>query len=163
MASTSQPMATAAAVHIMRLGGSAVDAAIAANAVLMVAEPFSASVGGDLTALVWQGGELHGLNATGRSGGGVDLAAMRRRVADYPTDAWQPPMAMPSHGPLPITVPGCVDGWFELHKKWGKLPMSTVLQPAVDHAREGIVVHDVCAAGFHQHAQRYANGYDVMM
>ncbi|HYV27940.1 MAG TPA: gamma-glutamyltransferase, partial [Candidatus Eisenbacteria bacterium] len=129
MAATSQPLATQAAIDILKQGGTAVDAAIAANAVLGLVEPVSCGVGGDLFAIVWdvKSEKLHGLNASGRSPYSLTLEYLRSNVRTN----------IPPHGPLPVTVPGCVDGWFELHRKFGKLPVKALLAPAIQYAREG--------------------------
>jgi gamma-glutamyltranspeptidase/glutathione hydrolase len=143
MACTSQPLATQAALDILRRGGSAVDAAIAANAVLGVVEPMSCGIGGDLFALVWDASskKLHGLNASGRSPASLTLAMLKRQEVDG-----KPAAAIPERGPLSVSVPGCVDGWFELHRQFGKLPMTEVLAPAIRYAREGFAVSEVIAA-----------------
>jgi len=140
MAAASQPLATMTAVEILRRGGSAVDAAIAANAVLGVAEPTGCGIGGDLFAIVWdaKSGQLHGLNGSGRSPRSLPAEEFRRRGLTK----------IPSFGVLPISVPGCVDGWFELHGRFGRLPMSEVLEPAIRYAREGIPVSEVIADGW---------------
>ena len=137
MAATSQPLATQAALEVLRKGGSAVDAAIAANAVLGVVEPTGCGIGGDLFAIVWDGQEkrLHGLNASGRSPRTLTLQHLQEGGRK----------SIPPTGPLPVTVPGCVDGWFALHDKFGVLPMYEVLAPAVHYAREGFPVTDVIA------------------
>ncbi len=139
MAATSQPLATLAAVDVMRAGGSAVDGAIAANAVLAVVEPTGAGLGGDLFALVWDGGEgrLQGLNASGRSPRGLSLEHLRREVGGGP---------IPPFGPLPLSVPGCVDGWAMLHGRFGRLPWAQLLAPAIAYASEGFLVTPVIAA-----------------
>jgi gamma-glutamyltranspeptidase/glutathione hydrolase len=140
MAATSQPLATMTAVDILRRGGSAVDAAIAANAVLCVAEPTGCGIGGDLFAIVWDSktGELQGLNGSGRSPRGLTAEEFRRRGLSR----------IPSFGVLPLSVPGCVDGWFELHGRFGRLPMSELLAPAIRYAREGVPVSEVIAEGW---------------
>jgi gamma-glutamyltranspeptidase/glutathione hydrolase len=140
MACTSQPLATQAALDILKQGGSAVDAAIAANAVLGLVEPMSCGVGGDLFAIVWDtaSGKLHGLNASGRSPRTLTLAMLR-------TNEVEGKRKIPERGPLSVSVPGCVDGWFELHGKFGKLPMKDVLAPAIRYAREGFPVSEVIA------------------
>ncbi|MEE8169476.1 MAG: gamma-glutamyltransferase [Phycisphaerae bacterium] len=137
MAATSQPLATQIAIDILKKGGSAVDAAIAANAALGLMEPVSNGIGGDLFAIVWdaKSKKLYGLNASGRSPYGLSREhfieqGMRR---------------IPSHGPLPISVPGCVDGWFELHARFGKLPMTDVLAAAIQYAREGFPLSELIA------------------
>lgn len=137
MAATSQPLATQAALEMLRAGGNAVDAAIAANAVLAVTEPTGCGLGGDLFALVWdaKGKKLHGLDGSGRSPRGLTLEHFRELGLTR----------IPSHGPLPVTVPGCVDGWFTLHARLGKLPMAQVLAPAIRYAEQGFPVTQVIA------------------
>ena len=142
MAGTAQPLATQAALDILRAGGSAVDAAIAANAVLGVVEPTSCGAGGDLFAMVWDGKKLHGLNASGRSPKSLTLEGLRARLAQEGLPH------IPPYGPLPVSVPGAVDGWFELHGKFGKLPMAQVLEPAVRLARDGFPVSEFVAFGW---------------
>ncbi len=135
MAATSQPLATQVALRILQQGGSAVDAAIAANATLGLMEPTGNGIGGDLFAIVWdnESGRLYGLNASGRSPQGLTLAMLREQGL----------RKIPSHGPLPVSVPGCVDGWFELHGRFGRLPMKDVLAPAVQYCREGFPVSEL--------------------
>jgi gamma-glutamyltranspeptidase/glutathione hydrolase len=145
MAATSQPLATTAALEVMRRGGSAVDAAIAANAVLGLTEPTGSGIGGDLFAIVWdpKDKKLFGLNASGRS--------PRSLTLDYFTS--RDMKRIPSHGPLPVTVPGAVDGWFELHGRFGRLPMTEVLAPAIGYARTGFPVTEVIADGWQRNAR----------
>ncbi|NQV35239.1 MAG: gamma-glutamyltransferase [Phycisphaeraceae bacterium] len=137
MAATSQPLATQIALDILKQGGTAVDAAIAANAALGLMEPVSCGIGGDLFAIVWSGPEqrLYGLNASGRSPYSLTLDEF----------AAQGLTRIPSTGPLPVTVPGCVDGWVELHKLFGKLPMEAVLAPAIGYARDGFPLSELIA------------------
>lgn len=145
MAATSHALASQVAVEILRKGGSAVDAAIAANAMLGFAEPFMCGPGGDLFAIVWDPAtrKLHGLNGSGRSARALELAALRERLGP---DARQ----MPPVGPLVVTVPGAVDAWFELHGRFGKLPIAEVLAPAIAYAREGVPTPPVIAHGWQQ-------------
>jgi gamma-glutamyltranspeptidase/glutathione hydrolase len=137
MAATSQPLATQIALDILKQGGSAVDAAIAANAALGLMEPTGNGIGGDLFAIVWdaKSQKLHGLNASGRSPKSLTLDYLKAQGHEY----------MPPYGALPVTVPGCVDGWFELHARFGKLKMKDVLAPAVRYAREGFPLTEVIA------------------
>jgi gamma-glutamyltranspeptidase/glutathione hydrolase len=137
MAATSHPLATQVALDILKAGGSAVDAAIAANATLGLMEPTSNGVGGDLFAIVWdpKTKKLHGLNASGRSPKALTLEHFQRLGLK----------TIPPRGPLPVSVPGCVDGWFELHGKFGRLPMKKILQPAIDYARNGHPVAETIA------------------
>ena len=137
MAATSHPLATQVALDVMKAGGSAVDAAIAANAALGLMEPTGNGIGGDLFAIVWdpKTGKLHGYNGSGRSPMSLSAAEFERRgLAD-----------IPAHGPLPVTVPGAVDGWFALHARFGRLPMADNLAPAIRYAREGHPVHETIA------------------
>jgi len=137
MACTSQPLATQAALDILKAGGNAIDAAIAANAVLGLVEPTGNGIGGDLFAIVWDAKtqKLYGLNASGRSPYDLNLQYFIDKGIKK----------VPSHGPLSVSVPGCVDGWFELNKKFGKLPMSEILKPAITYAREGFPLTEVIA------------------
>lgn len=141
MAATSQPLATDAALDILKAGGNAIDAAIAANACLGLMEPTGCGIGGDLFAIVWDAEEskLHGYNGSGRSPGGLTLEKLKEELSDRGLDE------IPAHGTLPISVPGCVDGWISLHEKFGKLPLEKVLEPAIRHAREGFPVSQVIA------------------
>jgi gamma-glutamyltranspeptidase/glutathione hydrolase len=146
MAATSQPLATQIAIDILRQGGSAVDAAIAANAALGLMELTGCGIGGDLFAIVWDNGkkELTGLNASGRSPGSLTLEEFKRRGLEK----------VPPFGPLPVSVPGAVDGWFELHGRYGRLPMTNVLAPAIRYAREGFPLSEVIAYYWGRNAER---------
>jgi gamma-glutamyltranspeptidase/glutathione hydrolase len=137
MAATSHPLATQIALDVMKSGGSAVDAAIAANASLGLMEPTGNGVGGDLFAIVWdpKTKKLYGYNGSGRSPKSLTLAEFQRRGLTE----------VPSHGPLPVTVPGTVDAWFALHGRFGRKPMAEDLAPAIRYAREGHPVHEVIA------------------
>ncbi|WP_395794048.1 gamma-glutamyltransferase [Aquimonas sp.] len=137
MAATSHPLATQIALDVMKAGGSAVDAAIAANAALGLMEPTGNGIGGDLFAIVWdpKTQKLHGYNGHGRSPANLSL---RWFIDNGYAD-------IPPHGPLPVTVPGAVDGWFALHERFGTLPMRRVLQPTIDYARNGHPVHETIA------------------
>ena len=137
MACTSQPLATQAALDILKSGGNAIDAAIAANAVLGLTEPTGNGMGGDLFAIVWDAKtkQLYGLNASGRSPYELTLEYFKKNGYEK----------IPSYGPLPVSVPGCVDGWFELHNKFGKLPMKEVLNPAISYAENGFPLTELIA------------------
>ena len=141
MAATSQPLATQVALDILKSGGNAIDAAIAANATLGLMEPTGNGIGGDLFAIVWIEAEqkLYGLNASGRSPESLSYDQLVKILAE------QGQTKIPSLGPLPVSVPGCVDGWFELHGKFGSMPMSEILDPAVGYAREGFPVSELIA------------------
>ena len=137
MAATSHPLATQIALDVMRQGGSAVDAAIAANAALGLMEPTGNGIGGDLFAIVWdpKTEKLYGYNGSGRSPQSLTLEEFQRRGLQD----------IPATGPLPVSVPGAVDGWFALHDRFGRLPMADNLAPAIRYAREGHPVHEVIA------------------
>lgn len=137
MAATSQPLATQVALDILKQGGNAIDAAIAANATLGLVEPVSNGIGGDLFAIVWDAktNKLYGLNGSGRSPYSLTLDYFKKNNIKH----------IPSYGVLPVSVPGCIDGWFELHKKFGKLPMKDNLAPAIRYAREGFPVTELIA------------------
>jgi len=137
MAATSQPLATQAALDVLKKGGTAMDAAIAANAVLGLVEPASCGIGGDLFAIVWDAKEqkLFGFNGSGRAPKSLSIDHFKKEGMKY----------VPLYGPLPVTVPGAVDAWFVLHDRFGKLPMEQLLQPAIGYGREGFPVSEVIA------------------
>ena len=124
---TSQPLAAQAGLRMLADGGSAVDAAIATAITLTVVEPVSNGIGSDAFAIVWDGRELHGLNASGRS-----------------PAAWTPEYfggkAVPMAGWNSVTVPGAVSAWVELHAKFGKLPFERLFEPAISYGRNGFPV-----------------------
>ena len=148
MAATSQPLATQVALDILKAGGSAVDAAIAANATLGLMEPTGCGIGGDLFAIVWdaENGELSGLNASGRSPQLLTLEHFENEGLE----------SVPYLGPLAVSVPGAVDGWFELHAKYGRLPMSELLAPAIAYASEGFPLSEIIADGWASNAETRA-------
>lgn len=137
MVCTSHPLATEVGLDVLKAGGSAVDAAIAANATLGLMEPVSNGVGGDLFAIVYDAKtkKLYGLNGSGRAPLGLGYEQLKAELARTAS-----PDHIPPRGFLPISVPGAVDGWFELHEKFGRLPMKDVLAPAVRYAEEGFPV-----------------------
>ncbi|HWR95536.1 MAG TPA: gamma-glutamyltransferase [Arenimonas sp.] len=137
MAATSHPLATQIALDVMKQGGSAVDAAIAANAALGLMEPTGNGIGGDLFAMVWdpKTRKLHGYNGSGRSPGKLSLEWFGKNGYT----------SVPSYGPLPVTVPGTVRAWFDLHAKFGALPIRTDLAPAIAYARNGHPVAETIA------------------
>ncbi|WNH43998.1 MULTISPECIES: gamma-glutamyltransferase [Xanthomonas] len=137
MAATSQPLATQIALQTMHDGGSAVDAAIAANAALGLMEPTGNGVGGDLFAIVWdpKTQKLYGYNGSGRSPKALTLAEFQRRGLKE----------IPATGPLPVSVPGAVDGWFALHERFGRRTMAQNLAPAIRYARDGHPVAETIA------------------
>ena len=140
MAATSQPLATQIALDILKAGGSAADAAIAANAALGLMEPTGCGIGGDLFAIVWDAEkkELTGLNGSGRAPKSLTLDYFKQ----------QDMMKIGPKGPLTVSVPGAVDGWFELHARYGRLPMSDVLAPAIAYAENGFPVSEYIAYGW---------------
>lgn len=137
MVATSQPLAAQIGLEILKKGGSAVDAAIAVDAALGLMEPTGAGIGGDLFAIVWDAKtqQLYGLNASGNSPQSLTLDYFKKEGIEE----------IPATGPLPLNVPGAVDGWFELHKKFGRLPMEEILAPAIHYAEEGFAVTELIA------------------
>ncbi|MEO0897077.1 MAG: gamma-glutamyltransferase [Bacteroidota bacterium] len=147
MAATSQPLATQVALDILKKGGTAIDAAIAANATLGLMEPTGCGIGGDIFAIVWdaENKELVGLNGSGRS--------PKSLTREYFIENGY--KKIPAYGPLPVSVPGAVDGWFTLHEKYGKLPMEVILAPAINYARDGFPVSELIS----YYIQRTARGF----
>ncbi len=137
MVATSQPLATQVALDILKSGGNAIDAAIAANAMLGLVEPTGNGMGGDVFAIVWDAKtqKLYGLNGSGRS----PKSLSRQWFIDNGYNK------IPSHGPLPVSVPGAVDGWFMLHDKFGSKSMQDILQPAIDYAENGAPITQLIA------------------
>lgn len=135
LVATSNPLAAAAGVRMLGAGGSAVDAAIAADAVLGITDPHLTGIGGDCAAIVHAGGAAApiGLNATGTAPAAATVDAIRRLGHDR----------MPADGPLTVTVPGVVAGWAALHERFGRLPLREVLAPAIDYAVAGVPVAPV--------------------
>ncbi|WP_128893133.1 gamma-glutamyltransferase [Erythrobacter sp. HKB08] len=139
MAATAHPLATQIALDILKGGGNAVDAAIAANAALGLMEPTGNGIGGDLFAIIYdpKTDKLYGINGSGRSPKGQTLEQLKEKLGDAD--------ALPPVGPLPVTIPGTVDAWFEMSERFGSKPMSEVLVPTVRYAREGHPVAPVIA------------------
>lgn len=137
MVATSHPLAAQAGLDVLRAGGNAADAAIAANAMLCVVEPMSCGIGGDLFAIYWdrKTGQLYGLNASGRS----PHTLTRRHFAERDLEQ------IPLDGPLSWSVPGCVSGWEALGKRFGSQPLATVIEPAIETAQEGFPVTEIIA------------------
>ena len=137
MVATSHPLATQIGLEMLKNGGNAIDAAIAANAALGLMEPTGCGIGGDLFAIVWDGKtkKLYGLNASGRSPQKLTLDYFEKEGMTK----------IPSHGPLPVSVPGAVDGWFELHGKFGSKPMTEILSPVIDYAEKGFPLTELIA------------------
>ncbi len=135
MVATSHPLATQIGVDILKKGGNAIDAAIAANAAVGLMEPTGSGVGGDLFAIIWIEKEkkLYGLNASGRSPKNLDIDYFKQNNFKK----------IPAYGALPISVPGCVDGWFEMHEKFGKISMQKILNPTINYAENGFPVTEL--------------------
>jgi gamma-glutamyltranspeptidase/glutathione hydrolase len=146
MVATSQPLASAAALRALQDGGNAVDAAITAAAVLNVVEPNSTGIGGDMFALVYmqQDARPVGLNGSGWAGTRASVDAFKtRNLSDVPT-----------FGILSVTVPGAVAGWYKLHQRYGKLPMSRILAPAIEYAEKGFPVSEIISGQWQQAQER---------
>ena len=137
MAATSHPLATQTAIDVLKSGGNAIDAAIAANAVLGLVEPTGCGIGGDLFAIVWdeKTNQLYGLNSSG--------PASKKMSIDYVKQ--QGFEKIPAYGALPVTVPGAVAGWSALHDKFGKLPFKNLFNNAIDYATNGFPVTELIA------------------
>ena len=135
MVATSHPLATQIGIDILKKGGNAVDAAIAANAAIGLMEPTGNGIGGDLFAIIWieNNKKLYGLNASGRSPKNLKLEYFKNNGFSK----------IPAYGPLPVSVPGCVDGWFEMHEKFGNLNMKQILEPAINYAENGFPVSEL--------------------
>jgi gamma-glutamyltranspeptidase/glutathione hydrolase len=152
MVATSHPLAAAVGVDILKAGGNAVDAAIATNAMLGLVEPMSCGIGGDLFVIYWDAKteKLYGLNASGRS----PYAINRKVFADQQLDE------IPNKGPLSWSVPGCVDGWFELHQRFGSKPFSEILGPSIDYGRKGFPVTEIIAGSWQAAENSFAKYSD---
>ena len=135
MVATSHPLATQIGIDILKDGGNAIDAAIAANAAIGLMEPTGNGIGGDLFAIIWveKDKKLYGLNASGRSPKNLTLDYFKENNMTQ----------IPAYGPLPVSVPGCVDGWFEMHKRFGKISMEDILNPAIYYAENGFPVTEL--------------------
>jgi gamma-glutamyltranspeptidase/glutathione hydrolase len=137
MVCTSQTLASAAGLEMLRCGGNAVDAAVCAAAVLGVVEPFSTGIGGDCFMLIWSAaeGKLFGLNGSGRAPGALSLDTLRDRGLGE----------IPVHGMLPVTIPGAVDAWCQALGRFGSRSIAEVLAPAIAYARDGFAVSEIIA------------------
>jgi gamma-glutamyltranspeptidase/glutathione hydrolase len=153
MVATSHPLAAQVGLDVLRQGGNAVDAALAANAALGLMEPMSCGVGGDLYALVWDARtkKLYGLNASGRS----PYKATRDLFAARGLDA------IPEAGPLSWSVPGCVDGWDALRRRFGTLPLARLLEPSIRYAEDGFPVTEVIAGSWRGAEAKLARSPDA--
>ncbi len=155
MAATAHPLASQIAIDILKQGGTAMDAAIAANAALGLMEPTGNGIGGDLFAIVWdpKTEKLYGINGSGRSPRNQTLDQLKQKLGGAD--------ALPAVGPLPITIPGTVDAWFELHGKFGKLSMGDILAPTVKYAREGHPVAPIIAMYLDRSLRAYEQRQEV--
>jgi len=159
-AATAHPLATQTALDVLKAGGSAVDAAIAANAMLGLVEPTGNGIGGDLFAIVWdpETEQLYGYNGSGRSPQGATLDDMQAKADEFMQGEEIPPF-----GAAPVTVPGTVDGWYALHGKFGKRPMNMNLEPAIQYARDGAPIPEVIAYYWGRNATRLQEAADSGM
>ena len=159
-AATAHPLATQTALDVLKAGGSAVDAAIAANAMLGLVEPTGNGIGGDLFAIVWdpETEQLYGYNGSGRSPQGATLDDMQAKADEFMQGEEIPPF-----GAAPVTVPGTVDGWYALHGKFGKRPMNMNLEPAIQYARDGAPIPEVIAYSWGRNATRLQEAADSGM
>lgn len=147
---TGHPLAVQAGMRMLLAGGNAVDAALATAAALTVVEPTSNGLGSDAFALVWDGKQLHGLNASGRAPRGLTPEAFAEKgLREVPTEGW-----------LPVTVPGAVSAWMELSKQFGSMPLAEVLKPAIEYAEEGHPVPPVIAGYWKAAERRFAGRED---
>ncbi len=137
MVATSEPLAVETGLAVLKAGGNAIDAAIAAGAMIGLTEPMSCGIGGDLFAIIWSARDqkLYGLNASGRAPKAATIERLRKLGYEH----------MPVRGPLSWTVPGCVDGWAEMHRRFGSMKWSELFQPAIRAAEQGFVVRPVIA------------------
>ena len=158
MAATSHPLATQTAIQILKEGGNAIDAAIAANAVLGLVEPTGCGIGGDLFAIVWdaKSQKLYGLNSSGPAPIDMSIDFIREQGLDK----------IPAYGPLPVTVPGAVAGWAALHKKFGNKKFDSLFNSAINYAENGFPVSELVAYYLEGSAYRfedYPNFSDIWM
>lgn len=135
MVATSQPLAAEAGLEILKKGGNAIDAAIATAAALTVVEPTSNGIGGDAFAIVWFKNQLYGLNSSGPAPKSISIEGVKERGYEK----------MPTYGIIPVTVPGVPAAWAALSKRFGRLPLIEVLEPAINYAREGYPLSPVLA------------------
>ena len=144
MVATSQPLATQVGLDVLRRGGNAIDAAIAANAAVGLMEPTGNGIGGDLFALIWheESGQIYALNASGRSPLGLTYDRLIEILEEKGEDS------IPPYDLLSVSVPGAVDGWFEMHERFGSLPMADILQEPIYYAEEGFPVSEAIASGW---------------
>ena len=149
MVATSHPLATQIGLDILKQGGTAVDAAIAANIALGLMEPTGNGIGGDLFAIVWDAKtkELHGLNASGPAPKNLSIDYFKQQGLTK----------IPSYGPLPVTVPGAVDGWVKLHERFGKLKFESLFEPTIEYAIKGFPITETIAYYLDRSQKRFEN------
>ena len=149
MVATSHPLATQIGLDILKQGGTAVDAAIAANIALGLMEPTGNGIGGDLFAIIWdaKSNKLHGLNASGP-------APMNLSIDYFEQQGLK---KIPAYGPLPVTVPGAVDGWVKLHEKFGKLKFKSLFEPTIEYAEKGFPITETIAYYLDKSQKRFEN------
>ncbi|WP_018660729.1 gamma-glutamyltransferase family protein [Heyndrickxia acidiproducens] len=149
MVASSQPLAAQAGLEILQKGGNAIDAAIATAATLTVVEPTSNGIGSDAFALVWTKGKLHGLNASGPAPQSISIEAVKRKGHEK----------MPAYGVIPITVPGAPSAWAVLSEKFGRLPLTEVLAPAIRYAEEGFPLTPVLGKNWKLAFRRFQTSF----
>ena len=149
MVATSHPLATQIGLDILKQGGTAVDAAIAANIALGLMEPTGNGIGGDLFAIIWdaQSNKLHGLNASGPAPVNLSIDYFEQQGLKK----------IPAYGPLPVTVPGAVDGWVKLHEKFGKLKFKSLFKPTIEYAEKGFPITETIAYYLDKSQKRFEN------
>jgi len=149
MVATSHPLATQIGLDILKQGGTAVDAAIAANIALGLMEPTGNGIGGDLFAIIWDAKtkELHGLNASGPAPKNLSIDHFKQQGLTK----------IPSYGPLPVTVPGAVDGWVKLHERFGKLKFESLFEPTIEYAIKGFPITETIAYYLDRSQKRFEN------
>jgi len=158
MVATSHPLATQIGIDVLKKGGTAIDAAIAANIALGLMEPTGSGIGGDLFAIVWDAEEqkLFGLNASGPAPQSISLDYFKQQKL----------AKIPPFGPLPVTVPGAVDGWVKLHEKFGNQSFASLFEPTIDYAKKGHPVTETIAYYLDRSKEifkQYPNFSDVWM
>ena len=158
MAATSHPLATQTAISILKNGGNAIDAAIAANAVLGLVEPTGCGIGGDLFAIIWSADEkkLFGLNSSGPAPKNISINKLKQKGLEK----------IPPYGPLPVTVPGAVAGWVSIHKKFGLLEFNKLFNDAINYAENGFPVTELVSYYLERSSEifaAYPNFKDVWM
>ena len=157
VAATAHPLASQVAINVLRDGGNAVDAAIAANAAIGLMEPTGNGIGGDIFVMIWdpETRQVYGLNGAGRSPMGMSYDELVERS--------EPFGEIPPGGSLPVSVPGTVDGWFEIHDRFGRMPMDEVLAPAIEYAENGFPVTETIAFYWQMNMERFQPAVDAGM